>query len=433
MEDMLIMSKKELERKTLLDGYKFGKLSLLEVSERLDIGYRQTKRIWSSYQNDGDIGLCHKNRGRKPGITYPQEFKDVVLRLYQSKYCGFGPTYAAEKLLEDDGLTINNETLRLWLKEAGLWQKTRKRHIYRKKRERRAGFGELLQIDGSIHKWFEGKDEHYCLLNIVDDATGTTLARLAKGETTRVLMETFLWWIKKYGIPKAVYVDLKSVYVSSKSSKNINENNPNGYSLFQRICNKLGIEVIRAYSPQAKGRVERKHRVFQDRLVKDIKLYHLNTIDEVNTHLESKFLDNINQKFALDIDEITDVHRDPLPYGDLNEIFCWSYSVCVRNDWSVKLKGKYYQIDKKASELVKPRSKILIKEYLDKKMIFWNENKVINYSALVIKPERKPKKYQPKGPCDPKLLSERATENRHKSSWGDYNHLYFVKKVKKAS
>lgn len=433
MEDMLIMSKKELERKTLLDAHRFGKLKLNEVALRLDIGYRQTKRLWANYQKEGDQGLCHKNRGKRPSIAYHPTFREKILDLYQQKYIGFGPTYAAEKLLEDDGIYICDETLRLWLKEEGLLTNTRKRKPYRKKRERKPNFGDLLQIDGSIHKWFHDKDEHFCLLNIVDDATSKTLARMHKGETLEVLMQALLSWIGKYGLPKAVYVDLKSVYVSPKSTKNYSKDNPNGLSRFQRICYQLGIEVKEAHSPQAKGRVERKHRVYQDRLVKDIKLYSLSTVDEVNRYLEDTFLDKINRKFAIN-DDIKDAHRDPTDYGDLHQIFCWSYQGYVRNDWTVRFAGKYYQIDKKSSYLVKPGAKIIIKKYLNGDMRFWIDDKEITFYGLIEKPKRLPKKPSPKkGPQDPALLSKRATENRHKSPWGDYNHACFVKSIKKAS
>lgn len=437
MEDMLIMSKKELERKTLLDAHKFGKLKLTEVALRVGLCYRQTKRLWSNYQKEGDPGLCHKNRGRRPRIAYHPAFRTKILDLYEQKYIGFGPTYASEKLLEDDGISICDETLRLWLRKEGLLPKTRKRKLYRKKRERKPNFGDLLQIDGSIHKWFHDKDEHFCLLNIVDDATGNTLARMHKGETLEVLMHALLSWIGKYGLPKAVYVDLKSVYVSPKSIRDCTKDNPNGFSRFQRICRQLGIEVIKAYSPQAKGRVERKHRVFQDRLVKDIKLYHLKDVDEVNTYLEDKFLNKINAKFASFNDEIKDSHRDPSPYGDLQQIFCWTYQGHVRNDWTIIFKGRYYQIKKESYELVKPGTKITVKKHLDGQMYLWFDDQMLNFEQLRAKPElpsRSKKYYQAKG-IDPILRAKVARQNAAKSSWGKTNHLCFIqkKKIRKAS
>src|SRR4029078_3930180 len=147
MEDKLIMSKRELERKTLLEAFICGKLKLNEVAKRMDVSYRQCKRIWRKYKEEADRGLQHGNRGKSPLNAYSDEFRSNILRLYQTKYYEFGPTYAAEKLEEDDGFFINPETLRLWLKAEGLWNRKRKRKVHRERRERRACFGELLQID----------------------------------------------------------------------------------------------------------------------------------------------------------------------------------------------------------------------------------------------------------------------------------------------
>src|SRR3989338_7503640 len=307
MGDFLIMNKRELERKTLLEGFRNGKLTLKGCATRLDVSYRQIKRIWQRYRLNSDPGLCHKNRGKQPHNAYSTEFKNKILGLYQQKYMEFGPTFAAEKLEEDDDTVVNPETLRLWLKAEGLWTKQRKRMVYRERRERRPCFGDLLQIDGSIHQWFS--DERYdCLLNMVDDATGITFALLDTGETTQILLTCLKKWIKKYGIPRSVYVDLKSVYVSSKHLKDPcnDAQDDNGFSVFQQVCKALDIAIIKAYSPQAKGRVERKHQVFQDRFLKDLKLYGIKTIETANAHLENKFLDHINKKFSCAPKDSTD-------------------------------------------------------------------------------------------------------------------------------
>jgi transposase len=420
MEDRLIMSKKELERKTLLDGFRCGKLTLIDISKRLDISYRQIKRIWAKYQKEGDIGLCHRSRGKSSLRAYSLSFKGKILTLYQEKYLGFGPTFAAEKLLEDDGLKINAETLRLWLKANGLWSKKRKREVYRERRMRRPCFGDLLQIDGSIHQWFVNDDNYYCLLNMVDDATGLTLALLDKGETTQILLTVFKKWVEKYGIPKAVYVDLKSVYVGLKKLRlNFDEEAlfHDGFSVFEQVCRKLGVEIIRAYSAQAKGRVERKHAVFQDRLVKDLKLYGIRTLENANKYLEDKFLNNINTKFFKSPENSQDSHRDPKSYGDLDQIFCWVYKRQLRNDWCVQLQKIYYQIEKIECGL-KPNDFINIKKYLDGTMRFWYGESEVKYHKL-------DRKLQPpfvekirKAPSyDPILKSKLSKKNKHKSSW----------------
>jgi hypothetical protein len=422
MRDVIIMNKKELERIPILESHACGKLTLNDCAIRMHVSYRQAKRIWKRYKASKAKGLIHRNRGRKPAIAYSNEFKETILSIYRTKYLEFGPTFAAEKLFEDDDISINAETLRLWLKNEGLWTKKRKHKIYRERRERRPCFGDLLQIDGSIHKWFSNTDEHYCLLNIVDDSTGITMAFLDKGETTKILLKTLKKWIETYGIPKAVYVDLKSVYVGFKKLKEKYDDDlliQEGFSVFEQVCKKLNIQIIRAYSAQAKGRVERKHGVFQDRLVKDLKLYGINTIEVANNYLEERFLPKINQKFAIDPASKIDAHRSIDLYEDLNEILCWNYKRNLRNDWTIQFERQYYQLEKIDSDL-KPGEIISIKRYLNGQMRFWYKGKELKYRKLPrkpIPPSELKSYYTPKGPCDPKLLSIRAKQNKHKSPW----------------
>ena len=212
VEGVLIMNDKERQRKAICEMVRQNKISLKQASEQCGVCYDQMLRIYKKYILEGDAGLIHGNRGRVSNRKHSNH--QEIINTYLEKYEGFGPTLAAEYLLQD-GYQVNHETLRKWLIQEGLWNKQRKRSVYRQRRERKAQFGELVQIDGSIHDWFsEGK--HTCLLNMVDDATGITLARLAEGETTRVVFETLKAWIEKYGIPLALYVDLKNVYIGPK-------------------------------------------------------------------------------------------------------------------------------------------------------------------------------------------------------------------------
>ena len=440
MEDKLIMSNKELERKSILDGVIYKKITLQEAAIKMSLSYRQSKRIWKKYREEKNKGLLHKNRGKIPANAYSVEYRNQILDIYRLKYLEFGPTFAAEKLLEDDKISICAETLRLWLKKEGLWTKKRKHKLYRERRERRPCFGDLLQIDGSIHRWFEGSDIKSCLLNIVDDATGVTLALLDTGETTQILLKTLKKWVETYGIPKAVYVDLKSVYVSPKRLREKYDDDlllQEGFSVFQQVCKKLNIEIIRAYSAQAKGRVERKHGVFQDRFVKDLKLYGIKNIETANNYLEEKFLNKINDKFAIAPLEMTDSHRDPDTYGNLNEIFCWTYKRQLKNDWTIQFKREYFQIEKDTKGL-RPEEKISIKKYLNGEMRFWYEGQELPYRQLNVKPEppSRSKRYRKlKGGHDPILTSKIARRNKHKTPWSQFkpNWLKSPSAVEKAS
>lgn len=426
------MSKKELHRKTLLEGYKNEKLTLVDCAKKLEISYRQAKRIWKKYKEEGDSGLCHQNRGRKPSNAYSHESKVKILELYQKKYLEFGPTLASEKLLEDDQVLVNAETLRLWLKEAGLWTRRRKIKVYRERRERRPCFGDLLQIDGSIHHWFSD-ERNDCLLNMVDDATGITLALMDKGETTYILLTCLKKWIESYGIPKSVYVDLKTVYVSPKHLKEKYDDDlliKEGFSVFEQACKALDITIIKAYSAQAKGRVERKHGVFQDRFVKDLKLYGINSIEAANEYLEKKFLPKINEKFAYLPRESEDKHREATSYGDLDQILCWNYKRQLKNNWSIQFKRDYFQVKKPIENKLQPGDFITIKTYLDGSMRFWYQDKEVNYQRLSRKPEplssvKKPAKERE---YDTYQISQRSKKSKNRTPWGQFNPNWLSKK-----
>jgi transposase len=418
--DKLLMSQKERQRKVILEFVKEGKLTLNEASKRLQVSYRQAKRIYKKYRQEGDRGLVHSSRGKESNSSFENDFKEKVLTLYQEKYFGFGPTFAAEKLAEEDKCFLSHETLRQWLKQKGLWQNVRKRNRYRKKRERRKQFGELLQLDGSFHRWFGEDQSETCLMNMVDDATGKTLSLMAEEETTEAAMKILLNWVKRYGVPKSLYVDLKSVYVSPKTLKHKNEPNEitAAFTHFSRVCDKLGIEIIKAYSPQAKGRVERKHGVFQDRFVKELKLKGIKSIEEANKYLDKIFLKTLNKKFAVEPLDPSDAHRDYKAFGDLNNIFCWEYERTVQNDWTVSFKNKYLQIEKRMPLIVRPKHRIIVHEHLNKKLSLWYKGEKLNYREINFREKAPAKK---KLGQDPILQSKNGKKNKHKSPWSQFN------------
>lgn len=403
--DKLIMSQKERSRKALLSSVQRGEISLFSASEYLGLSYRQSKRIWKRYKEEKDKGLIHRSRGRPSKRAYDASFKERVLRLYEEKYQGFGPTFAKEKLYEMEQIKLSEETLRRWLLESGLWQRQRKSQKHRSRRARRAKFGELLQIDGSIHDWF-GKGKKDCLLNIVDDATGTTLSQLDTGETTRVLFKVLWLWIARYGVPQAVYVDLKSVYISPKADH---------WSAFQAACARLNIKIIKAYSPQAKGRVERSHGVYQDRLVKEIKLRKIETIEEANRYLLEDYLDAVNAKFAKAPSDETNGHRNLKSYGSLKEMLCWHHERQVQQDYTIRFENKFYQIMK--NQGIRAKSKITVRVYLDGSIGLWCLDR-----PLQMKEIKERLKHQPdKKVYTPLQRSMQAKRNRSKSPWSTFN------------
>ena len=250
---------------------KAGSLRLREAAELLELSYRQSKRIWARYRAGGAQALQHGNCGRVSNRAYAAGFRGLVLQQVKARYADFGPTLAAEHLASDDGLEVPAETLRRWMKQAGLWQRQRRRKPYRRRRERKAQFGELVQLDGSFHEWLEERGERACLMHMVDDATTTVLGRFSQEETTWAAARVLRSWIERYGVPRALYTDWKNVYVRPPNAQERRQGEP-AVTQFGRMCAQLGIRIIAASSPQAKGRVERTHGTHQDRLVKKLRL-----------------------------------------------------------------------------------------------------------------------------------------------------------------
>jgi transposase len=373
----LAMSQKERMRLVMMNRVEEKAMTIKEAAEVMGISYRQGRRIYRRYVSEGDKGLLHRNRGRPSNRSKPCELREVVLALYRKEYWDFGPTLAAEKLVERDGYEVDHETLRRWLLAAGLWKRQRKRPKHRERRERKAHFGELVQVDGSHHKWFEDRGEEGCLMDMVDDATGKTVALLSEGETIVAAMKVLWAWVERYGIPKAIYVDWKNIYVT-KREPTVEEQLAGELPLtqFGRACQKLGVEIITASSPQAKGRVERKHGVYQDRWVKELRLAGIKDIERANQSLRG-FIEKLNARFAVEPRSPADFHR-PVPQGmDLKHVFCLEQSRTVGNDWVVRYRNRLFQIVSQ-SNLPPSRRKVMVQEHLDGTVrIVYRDRKVL--------------------------------------------------------
>jgi len=424
MGDKLTMSKKERQRKVILEQLELGHIRRRDARKRLSLSERQLKRIIKRYRDDGDIGLVHKSRGRPPNNTTVATQKKEVLTLYQDIDGGFGPTLASEKLAEREGITVHPETLRLWLKAAGLWQPHRRRKTYRTRRARRPRYGELLQLDGSIHAWLPHSEKKQCLMNMVDDATGKTLALLDYGETTRAALSLLKWWIVEAGIPLAIYVDLKSLYVSPKDRDKTNDNEegfvePEWLTHFSKACKQLGVEIIKAYSAQAKGRVERNHAVYQDRFVKELKLQNIDTIEGANQLLSGGFINQLNEKFAKPAQSKEDAHV-ALYGNDLDQILCWEYTRQVKNDWTIQFERQCYQIEKSKNIVVQAKQKILVRRHLDQSLSLWYRGQRLSFHPIEVRPTME-KKTAVKQGYDSAKRANNARKNQHKNPWGNHN------------
>jgi len=220
------MSKRELRRVGVLARVASEELKLVDAATMLSVSYRQVKRIWQRYEKEGAEGLKHRSAGRRSNRAKPKKFRARVMRLLRKKYTGavgerFGPTLASEHLASEDNLEVHAETLRRWMLAEGLWSRARKRKQHRERREAKEHFGELVQMDGSFHKWFEDRGPEGCLMNLVDDATASTLGRLGGQETIWAAAGVLRRWIEKYGVPVALYTDWKNVYVREATEKEL--------------------------------------------------------------------------------------------------------------------------------------------------------------------------------------------------------------------
>lgn len=342
MKETLEMSIEEAERLGVMKQIDKKILTVKKGGEELGISLRQMKRIRKRYLEEGEQGLVSLKRGVPSNRKIPEETRQKVLDLLKTVYFGFGPTLASETLALRDNLVFSAETLRYWMIEEGLWQPKRKKEckIYQR-RARRSRFGELLQGDGSPHDWFEGRGEKCTLLQFVDDATSkTTVARFEPVETTEGYLKLLESHLQRYGRPLGFYVDKHSVFrVNREELKK-----GTGITHFGRVLKELDIELICAHSPQAKGRVERKNGLLQDRLVKAMRLEGISTIEEANAFLPG-FVDELNERFGKLPASSEDAHRALRPQDDLERIYYRKEQRKLSKDLTFQYCGVLYFIE----------------------------------------------------------------------------------------
>jgi transposase len=348
------MSARELTRAGVLARVAAATLTLRSAALLMEVSYRQAKRLYRRYRAEGASGLTHRGAGRRSNRATPAARREQALAVVREKYSGgvderFGPTLAAEHLASEDGLLVDHETLRRWMLAAGLWSRGRKRGPHRRRRERMAHFGELVQLDGSFHPWFERRGPANCLLTMVDDATGRSLGAFGAQETIWCAVGVLRSWIGRYGIPRALYTDWKNVYVRPPNQ----EERLTGaapLTQFGRMCAKLGITIIPASSPQAKGRIERQHGTHQDRLVKKLRRKGIADVPAANAFLEAEYWADHNRRFAQAPASRDDFHVS-VPRGvALDRVFRLEQTRTVSNDWVVRYANRYFQVERQSHQ-----------------------------------------------------------------------------------
>ena len=342
---------------------------------------RHIRRLIERVAQAGDQGLAHRGRGKPSNRQIPEQVKTKALKLYEKPYGDFGPTLAAEKLAERHGMAVNAETLRSWLLAKGVTHFQRRKRPHRAWRERRAHVGELIQLDGSHHDWLEGRGPRCVLMAYIDDASSRVCARFYEYEGTLPAMDSFQRYIRQYGIPLAVYADKHTTY-QSPAPPTVDDQlaGVKPTSQFGRALGELAVELIPAHSPQAKGRVERLFKTVQDRLVKELRLAEVSTLEAANRFLES-YLPSYNRRFAVLPAQAADLHRPRPAHRELDRMLCLKTIRCLRKDFTIAYQGGLYQIH----ETIRAPH-LLVEEHVDGTMRITHQGRSLGFHAITSRP-----------------------------------------------
>jgi len=396
-KDIIAMTQEELKRLHVIRKALDKSITQTEAGNIIGLCLRQAQRIVKAVKVEGDKGVIHKSRGQLSNRALSNKIKDKALKLYKEKYHDFGPTLGSEKLFEIDKIKLNDETLRLWLLQAGIPYKKRKKRPHRQWRERKHSFGEMVQMDGSHHAWLETRGPECVLMGYIDDATGKPFGRFYPYEGTLPAMDSFKRYIAKYGMPVSIYLDKHPTYKSTKKQTIEEElNNTEPLSQFSRAVNELGINVIYADSPQAKGRIERLFNTFQNRLIKEMRLRGIKSTEEGNKFLKY-YLPVYAKRFAVQPANATDLHRPVRKGVDLNAVFCLKTIRVLRNDFTAAYNGKLYQIEDNVNA-----GKVTVEERANGSIHITYRNKDLKFKEITTRPKKQQKEPQvPKGPYIP--------------------------------
>ena len=382
-KDIVAMTQEELKRLHIIRKALDKGITQAEAAELIGVCLRQTQRIVKTVRTEGDKGIVHKSRGKHSNRALPDKIKHKALKLCREKYHDFGPTLASEKLFERDKIKLNDETLRLWFIEESVAYKTRKKRPHRQWRPRKPCFGEMVQMDGSHHDWFEGRGEPCVLMGYIDDATSNPFARFYPYEGTLPAMDSFKHYLEEYGVPASLYLDKHSTYkVTKKRSIEDDLTNTDPLSQFARAVKELGTNLIHADSPQAKGRIERVFGTFQDRLIKEMRLEGIKSIEEGNRFLKG-YLPIYAKRFGVRPAKDVNLHR-PLPKDiSLDKILCKKTDRVLGNDFTVTHDKKFYQIE----DTIRAQ-KVIVEEKTDGSMQIWHKNTALKFKEITMRPKK---------------------------------------------
>jgi len=390
-KEIITMSKKEIDRLRILNRIIDNQMSQVYGAKILGISDRQVRNLLNKIFQYGDKGIAHGNRGHRAANKMPVELEEQIGRIVEWKYPDFGPTLASEKLFELDGIIVGREKLRQIMIAKGLWKVRRKKERdVHQWRERKHYFGEMAQFDGSHHMWLEDRGPKMVLMGYIDDATNETFGRFYEYEGLYPALDSLTRYIKRYGLPRSIYLDKFKTYRATRPP-NLHEelSGQEPMTQYQRALGEVGITIIHADSPQAKGRVERLFGTLQDRLVKEMRLAEIKTIDQANEFLDV-FLPKYNEMFSKIAIKEGNLHS-ALPNDiDLREFFCIKDMRDIGNGYIVRWKGKRFLIDN--ASIAMRRRKVEVREHFDGEFTIMLNGRYLDFHEVF---EPKPLKTQP--------------------------------------
>jgi len=389
MEKPIIMSQKEANRYDIIQRVIKREIKTTEATEILNLTDRQIRRLKEKVKKEGIRGVIHAGRGKPSSKKIPDKERKKIVKIIKEKYWDFGPTFATEKLEENHKIKRDPKTIRTIMIEEEVWKsRKKKKSEYRSWRQRRSSFGELQQYDGSYEYWFEDRAQKCCLIASIDDATSRiTFAKFGEHEGVEPTFNFWQQYLQKLGKPLAIYVDKFSTY--SMNSKLAKEN-PDTLTQFERAMSTLQIEVIKANSSQAKGRVERLFKTLQDRLIKELRLNNISTIKEANEFLEKIFIPKFNARFSVEPRAKTNLHKKVTKFekDSFPSIFCRQYERTIRNDYTVSYKNIWYQLEETQAVAMFSGEIIKVEERFSGDIYFRLRGKYLNYKQILVRSQK---------------------------------------------
>ena len=394
-QEIISMSSKELSRYETINKLIDNQINGTDAAKQLSVTVRHIRRLKSKVKQFGVIGLIHRSRGKISNRRIDQNIIAKAKLFLKKWYADFKPTFAGEKLEERHSIALGREKVRQIMIEEKLWKPKSKKlnKGYRTWRPRREYYGEMQQFDGSYHRWFEDRAGECCLLAAIDDATGQiTQAEFVRHEGVRPAFAFWQEYVKTKGKPVSIYLDRHSTYKINHTSL---FDDPNVLTQFERAMRDLGVQVIHAHSPQAKGRIEKLFGTLQDRLIKELRLENIRTIEKANRFLADTFITTFNQKFAVLPVKKENLHRQLTTIDTiaLSKIFSVQNVRTVNNDFTISFKGQWFQLAETQPTLVLRKSTVVVEEHLNQKICISLKNKYLDYTILPERPKKVIKMY----------------------------------------